>query len=297
MPRTIATAPQQAALLEETIAALDALDPDFSQDEHLLTAATHLRALDANRTFLGDLMVEELKSSHRADPGANGYGPQAIMLSGARPGYFLRANIWPAAGDSVMRAGGASSFAYGLPHDHNFDFLTIGHFGPGYGSDYYEYDYDSVIGVTGGSVALRFRGRSILSPGEVQHYRAHRDIHAQLPPASLSVSLNVVAANPAQAWHDQYRFDLNEGRITAILNPGASEALLRCGIATGHQEMRDLADHFTGAHPSERLRLAIYDERSRTGEDPDAVWREAELSGSRLVAGEARQRRAALASV
>jgi hypothetical protein len=35
-----------------------------------------------------------------------------------------------------MRASGAAAFVYGLPHDHNFDFLTLGYFGPGYWSDY-----------------------------------------------------------------------------------------------------------------------------------------------------------------
>lgn len=282
------------ASLGDTIARLDALDPDFKNPEDLAAAAQCLASLDANRGFLADLMVEELKTQHKAVVGENGYGPQAIMLSGARPGYFLRANIWPSPNDSAFRSSGPESFVYGLPHDHNFDFLTTGHFGPGYGSDYYEYDYDAVTGVPGEPAGLRFAERSLLSPGRMLHYRAHRDIHVQLPPEAMSVSLNIVAADPARSWCDQYRFDIETGTIANIVNSGASEAFLRCGIAMGHAEMTDLARHFAAHHPSERLRLAVYDARSRAETDPDGVWREAELSGSLLVAGEARRRRRSL---
>ena len=291
MPAVIEAGTCAPISLAEAVARLDALDPDFRDDGDIAQAARCLSALDANRTFLGDLIARELKTGHKEVPGENGYGPQAIMLSGARPGYFLRANIWPSPGESAFRSSGPESFVYGLPHDHNFDFLTVGHFGPGYGSDYYEYDYDTVAGISGENAGLRFAERSILSPGRMLHYRAHRDVHAQLPPTSLSVSLNIVAADPARSWCDQYRFDVRENRVAAIVNSGASEALLRCGIAMGHGETLDLAGRFARHHPCERLRLAVFDARSRMEVDADAVWREAELSGSRLVAGEARLRR------
>jgi len=296
MPVAIPTSNTDAASLGDTLAALDVLDPEFTNPDDVASAAGCLAALDANRNFLGDLMVEELKTGHKAIPGENGYGPQAIMLSSARPGFFLRANIWPSPRDSVFRSSGPESFVYGLPHDHNFDFLTVGHFGPGYGSDYYEYDYDRVTGVTGEDAHLRFCERSILSRGRILHYRAHRDIHVQLPPEAMSVSLNIVAADPARSWCDQYRFDTGSGAIAGIVNSGSGEALLRCGIAMGHEETQDLADHFARHHPSERLRLAVYDARSQIAANADDVWREAELSGSRLVAGEALRRRNALES-
>ncbi len=42
-----------------------------------------------------------------------------------------RANIWPSENDHMVRASGGASFVLGLPHDHNFSFLTLGYFGPG----------------------------------------------------------------------------------------------------------------------------------------------------------------------
>ena len=39
-------------------------------------------------------------------------------------------------------------------------------------------------------------------------YRAHKDIHLQLPADAMSVSLNIVETSHSIAFRDQYRFDL-----------------------------------------------------------------------------------------
>ncbi|XAP76830.1 transposase [Citromicrobium bathyomarinum] len=237
--------------LAECIVQLDEHGFDPADERSLQNAASLLAGLAANRGFLGDLLVDLLAG---ADDQASGYGPQAIMLAGPRNGYFLRANIWPARGDPAFEASGAASFVYGLPHDHNFDFLTVGYFGPGYVSDYWEYDYASVSGEAGEAVDLRCVGRSQLSEGRVLHYRAHRDVHCQHPPESLSVSLNICAANPAQGWFDQYRFDTEVGRIAGVLNASANEVLLRLGVVLGEEGARHCAQHFATHHPSAAMR-------------------------------------------
>ncbi|MEC8178091.1 MAG: transposase, partial [Pseudomonadota bacterium] len=150
--------------LAECLAQLDEHGFDPADELSLQNAASLLAGLAANRGFLGDLLIDLLAD---AEDRASGYGPQAIMLAGPRNGYFLRANIWPARGDPALQASGAASFVYGLPHDHNFDFLTVGYFGPGYVSDYGEYDYASVSGEAGEAVDLRCVERSQLSEGRV----------------------------------------------------------------------------------------------------------------------------------
>ena len=240
-----------ALSLDECTAQLDAHSFDPADEGSLQHAASLLAGLAANRGFLGDLLIAELDG---ADHRASAYGPQAIMLAGPRNGYFLRANIWPSRGDPAFQASGAASFVYGLPHDHNFDFLTVGYFGPGYVSDYWEYDYASVSGEVGEKIDLRFVERSQLSEGRVLHYRTHRDVHCQHPPESLSVSLNICAANPAQGWFDQYRFDTEAGRIAGVLNASANEVLLRLGVALGGEDARHCAQHFATHHPSAAMR-------------------------------------------
>jgi hypothetical protein len=297
MPRIIACEDDTAATVAECVDALR--DRGFRPDDEdsLQHAAGLLRRLGNDRAFLGDLLVAELANRSRDSEELASYGPQVIMLSpaGAAPDFFLRANIWPSADEHVMRASGGASFVYGLPHDHNFDFLTLGYFGPGYWSDYYEYDYGEVAGWRGEPVGLHFAERTRLEEGRIMHYRAQRDIHAQHAADALSVSINVVHTGSAQGWLDQYRFDLDQGRVAGILNNGASEAFVRIAVALGGAEAIDLAHRFGHRHPSDRMRLAAWSALASAAPDGDAVWREAEGAGSRLVAEEAKLRRRALA--
>jgi hypothetical protein len=292
MPRVMLCDDTATISLAECTDALLASGFDPRDEDSLAHAALQLRRLGNDSEFLGDLIVAELAAGRGGDAPEQSYGPQVIMLS--RPGdgeFFLRANIWPSANEHMMRASGAEPFVYHLPHDHNFDFLTLGYFGPGYWSDYYEYDYESVVGWRGEPVELRFIERSALEQGKLMHYRAHLDVHSQMPADSLSVSLNVMHAGGAQGWLDQYRFDVESGKVTAIVAQGASEAFLRIAVGLGGEEALDLAERFGRAHPSDRMRLAAWDAMASASVDADAVWRRAELCGSRLVAAEAGLRR------
>ena len=294
MPRLIATEDDLSCSLDECTDALDALAFDPRDEGKLVEAARWLRRLGNNDRFLGDILIEELRGQSPAHLADSAYSPQSLMLSGLRPGYFLRANIWPAEADPVYRASGAGTFAYGLAHDHNFDFLTLGYHGPGYESDYWEYDYEAVTGLLGERAGLRFTGRRTLAPGTILHYRAHRDVHAQWPPDRLSVSLNVMATNPAQGWCDQYAFDPASDTIARVLSPNSTETFLRLAVAVGGEAADDLARHIGRTHPSDRLRFAAFEARAEQARDAasrDAVWREGERSGCRMVAEAASRRR------
>lgn len=197
----------------------------------------------------------------------------------------------------MFQTSGADSFVYAAPHDRNFDFLTVSYCGPGYASDYYEYDYGAVAGYPGEDAGLRYVGRSTLTPGKLLLYCRHVDVHIQLPRDSLSVSLNVMRVDPAQGWFDQYGFDLERGTVARWLNANAADAFLRVAVASGADSARDYAAWVGERHPSDRLRLASFAARADQCADSaaaDAVWREGELSGSRMVVGAVRARRAGL---
>lgn len=293
MPCLIDCIAQDASTLADTIAAIDAAGFDARDDASLTHAALCLRRLGNDPDFLGNLILDQLRERHREVADDSAYGAQSIMLSHGTKGYFLRANIWPSQQDYAFRASGGNSFVYGTPHDHNFDFLTLGYFGPGYSSDCYEYDYEAVSGWQGEPAGLRFVERSRLSPGTLMLYRAHVDVHSQLPPESMSVSLNVMGVDAAQGWHDQYRFDPTSDTIASIINPTSTETFLRLAVGLGGSEAHDLAEHFGHSHPSDRIRLASFHARALLADSAgrDALWREAELSGSRMVAMEAKARR------
>ena len=298
MPQVFDIADGAVASLAEVSDALntsgfDPLDPDS-----LNHAARCLRRLGNDQRFLGDLLVEELARRHHDDVLSNAYGPQVVMLVPPQGQFFIRANIWPSAHEHMVRASGDAAFAIGLPHDHNFNFLTLGYFGPGYWSDYYEYDFEAVDGWRGEPVpSLKFIERARLELGKIQLYRANHDVHAQLPADSLSVSLNIMHTHPVQGWCDQYKFDLEAGTIAASLAPTPTQALLRVAVGLGGDDALDLAERFAQRHPSHRLRLVAFDAlagRERDVAARDTLWSRAEGCGSRLVAMEARARRAEL---
>lgn len=293
MPRVIDYADDAACSLEDCIAGLNEAGFHPQEEDSLLGAARWLRRLGNNRDFLAEMMIAELKAPLGGEEDASTYGAQVVMLSPLGREYFLRANFWPGRQDHMFRASGHGAFSYELPHDHNFDFLTVGYFGPGYASDYYEYDYEAVAGVVGEKAGLRFIERSTLDPGKLMHYRAHVDVHSQLPPESLSVSVNIMHSGGAQGWLDQYSFDVEQDEVARVISPGGSEIFLRVAVGLEHGEALDLAESFASSHVSERMRLVALEAQASIMDvsGRDALWRRAEGNGSRLIAGEATRRR------
>jgi hypothetical protein len=253
MPRLIDPPAGPALDLEEVTARLDESAIDLSDEASLAHAAALLAGLAQNRDFLADHIVAELKASFANQFSLSRYSAQVFLLHRSPRGHFLRANLWPAASDAAYMASGAPAFAYGLPHDHNFSFLTTGYWGPGYVSDYYDYDPEAVDGRVEESLNLKFVERSQLGEGRMMLYRAHRDIHSQRPPESLSVSLNIMEEGEHLPWRDQYIVDLETGTIARRPTITPAEMLLRSAVHLT-DEARDVADHFAKAHPVPRVR-------------------------------------------
>jgi len=244
------------------------------------------------------MLVAELEARRREEDTANFCGPQVDMLHAPDGGdFFMRANIWPSEDECMTRASGGASFIYGFSHDHIFDSLTLGYFGPGYWSDYYEHEYEEVGGWRGEPVALRFVEKSRLEEDKIMHYRALRDLHAQLLANALFVSIDIVHSSGSLGWMDHYNFDVRNSRVGRIVSPGSSEAFLRVAEGLGTPEAPEVAELFGARHPSERMRLASWRalaSRADCEAARDAVWRRAEASGSRLVVAEAKARRRVL---
>jgi len=298
MARMMTMRDPTSASLAEFVDALSSWGFDPRDDVSLSHAANWLQRLGNDRTFLGDMLIDLISGLAPVPDGADaleGIGAHSIMLVTPGQGnFFLNARIWPAEQDALYRASGPEALGYGQAHDHNFDMLALGYFGPGYAADEFEYDYGAVVGYEGEPVALHPAGRFVLAPGSMVHYRAHRDVHVQHPPASLSVALNLVHTQAVQGWMDSYDFDAARGTVTRLHGHGPSESFLRIAVALGGGEAQDLASRFGQSHPSDRMRLAAWEALASAAagaEARDAVWREAEGCGSRLVAAEALRRR------
>jgi hypothetical protein len=263
MPRIIDCPTEESIDLETLVDLLETTGLDPRDEEEFASWGAALKKLGNNRTFLADLMMAELKQRCEEQVRHNQYSAQVIMLHTSSQRYFLRANLWPAEADTVVRQSGTDPFFYGVPHDHNFSFLTVGYLGPGYWSDYYEFDYDRVIGYPGEKVDLRFVEKARLEPGKVMLYRAHRDVHLQLPADSLSVSLNIVEQSHSITFRDQYRFDVENSTVAGIMTRSSLEPMLMLAAHHGGGNGIDLLDTFALSHPSDRVRWAAL--RARAG--------------------------------
>lgn len=269
MPRLIPTDAKDSIELGDLVEMLNSGPFDPEDEECIAEWGPALKRLANNRRFLGDLVIEELKQSCAGQIENNQYSAQVVLLHRARA-FTLRANFWPAEEDSAIANSGRDPFFYDLPHDHNFTFLTVGYHGPGYWSDYYEYDFDRVVGYPGEKVDLRFVERSRLEEGKVMLYRKHLDVHCQLPPDALSVSLNIVAGSPTTDFRDQYHFDLKSSEVAGIVTHSSLETLIRLAAHCGGDNGRDLVEHCAEHHPSGRVRFAAIRAKASLLPDPES---------------------------
>lgn len=283
----------ESASLEQVMDYFSAID--ISDRHALLAGAPKLRALGNNRTFLVELITAELKHAE-AIQGQNQYSSQVFFL-GKGDEFFMRANFWPAARDPIVQSSGPRTFFYGIPHDHNFDFLTVGYYGPGYLSDFYEYDFDQVVGYPGEKIGLRFTGRQALPEGRLMLYRSSVDIHEQLPPESFSISLNVVAdqANVIPTVN-QYYIDIRSSTVTGLANRTSLPLLCEVAAHIGDDECRNVLEHLSTHHPYARGRFAAFQALAELcpGE-LERLWSRAASDSHRQVHVQARMRLAQLA--
>ncbi|HEX8641307.1 MAG TPA: transposase [Allosphingosinicella sp.] len=299
MPRVIEVSTDECIDLPELVERLETGGFDSRDEDNFASWGAELKKLANNRRFLADLVIAELKQRCAQQMRDNQYSAQVIMLHGrSSRGFGIRANLWPAMrANPYLHAGTDHPFFYGVPHDHNFSFLTVGYLGPGYWSDYYEYDYGKVVGYPGEKVDLRFVERSRLELGKVMLYRAHRDVHLQHPGDSLSVSLNIMEIAHNSPFRDQYLFDVGSGRISGIMNKTSLEPMLALAAHYGGEEGTDLIAEFAANHPSDRIRWCALRGRAAAEESLDAriaLFEQASASGSRLVSAMAAREAARL---
>ncbi len=254
MPRIIAADTQDHWELGALVEHLETTGFDSRDEDVFASFGPALKKLANNPEFLANLMIAELKDRCDDQVRDNQYSAQVVMLHNSASGYIIRANFWPALKDSVIRHSGTDPFLYDVPHDHNFSFLTVGYLGSGYWSDYYEYDYGEVAGYPGEPVNLKFIEKARLDRGKVMLYRAHKDIHLQLPADDMSVSLNILETSHSSAFRDQYRFDLEKGVIDGVMTRMSIDPMLALAAHFGGAEGLDLITEFAANHPSDRVR-------------------------------------------
>src|SRR5262249_9002706 len=92
-----------------------------------------------------------------------------------------------------------------------------------------------------------------LTNGKVALYRAKEDVHIQLPPDRLSVSINLIPRGPVQN-EMQFQFDEESGVISRYLNFSGLEVAVRVADVMRSRECLDALTRIGSSHPSARIR-------------------------------------------
>ncbi len=219
---------------------------NLQDTECILDSSKYLKRLANNKTFFSQFLNQELKciESFQVD---NGYSPQSFMLYRGK-GFAIRLNIWPPKHEIKDQR----LFSYDLPHDHNFDFMTIGFTGSGYESDLWDYDSSKVDGVPGESVLLNYNGRVKLTSESIHLYHKGVDIHTQYPPKSFSTSINLMIAKDIPT-DTQYIFNTQNSCIRyPIIRIGSATSravLLRAASVLGDINTLDILEETEKRHP------------------------------------------------
>jgi hypothetical protein len=190
------------------------LNISCDDEQGLVEAACLLSSLSKDKTVVNEYLKRLLTydASHTDKNYELGFTAQVFPLRPLHNGHLLRAVVWPSKSDEFYVNTGSDLYYYGVPHNHNFHFLTVGYHGPGYTSEYYEIAEPTDGWHPGARVAPKFVGREQLSEEKVMLYRAHTDVHSQFPPEKTSISLNIIPASLGARFSRQFVFnsDVNE---------------------------------------------------------------------------------------
>lgn len=168
------------------------------------------------------------------------------------------------------------TYTYDIPHNHNFDLLTVGYYGSGYETEIYELNDEKVVGYPGEDVELAFLERTKLPKGKAMFYRSFKDVHVQLPPTELSVSLNLLFRDEKINGRDQYSFNVEKKKIIGSLSGGKSDQQVMFEFARllGDANTGEVALQVAQAHGDPQIRLAAYT-CAASLLDKETVWKSA----------------------
>lgn len=274
MAMTIHCSTHEKISIEECFdAAIGMVDP--ARPETITEFAPIIKKLSNNATAVSTALCGYLKDFSHIEYGGINYSPNSFLLSPAHPTFIIRANIWlPLCSHKERQVFEANLFAYHRAHNHNFHFLTIGHFGPGYATDIYSYDRSAIAGYLNEPVNMALVERTVLTPGKVMFYQADKDIHTQYPSTSVSVSLNLIVVSDEDRLRDQYFFDTAQGAISGYSDTLATKrvSLLRMAAWMADQNMIDVLADIARHHPCHRTRLQAFQSLSLAGPEYMDYW-------------------------
>jgi hypothetical protein len=204
----------------DTLFKLTETDVDLSDSNSLWALRGELASFATDREWLLEALSLELRKKKNWN--FTGELPNSFLLRRGDD-FSLRLNIWLPERKNRLAASFENTLgAYDYPHDHNFDLLTVACFGPGYRTQIFEYDRDQTSGAPGELVDVQSRGVIHHAPGDVLLYEKCHDIHVQLPPEDVSVTLNVLPQLSSDAQMTQLTFLPHDQGVMKVMGRPAN---------------------------------------------------------------------------
>lgn len=243
------------------------------REESLIECVEDIQKLSNNKEFIINQLHKELLNIESFISN-NNYSAQSNIIFNNNL-FYLRINIWePLSEKEEERQRQNKLFFYGLAHDHNFPFLTVGYHGKGYETEMWEYNYDRTIGYIGEKVDMCFLERTTLPLGKAMIYRMSKDIHTQFAPESYSISLNLIPKIKKSIMNEQFFFDTNKKIITGITsNEGAGRHfLLNLAGAYGNTTTLNLVENIAFNHEIPFIRIKAFEAMTKLTGNKKDIW-------------------------
>ncbi|MCE9789995.1 hypothetical protein, partial [Shewanella chilikensis] len=229
---------------------------NLEKEDEISSLAPQLKMLANNEEWLENFILNGLDNpnSFQID---NAYSSQSYILCPLGDRAFLRFAIWaPLTFGKQLDEG--NFYSYGTAHNHDFSLLTAGYLGPGYKTSLYELK-NKIIGYPGEDIKLDYKGDTQLLKGRVILYEAGKDIHIQHQPEELSVSLNLIVAQP-QFNIQQLYYDVNKSKVSGfVANAQVKRGVFfRFAAALNNKKSKDILSEISQSHSSDITRLYAY---------------------------------------
>jgi hypothetical protein len=142
-----------------------------------------------------------------------------------------------------------------VPHNHPFTFITGGYLGSGYTTGLYRLSApggDLSALAEGMAVDITDRGSFQLERGRLLIYEKGWDVHYQLPPRELSISINYIERRDI---YPQFLFDVERRRVGAAVGevPAVFELLCDACEALGDPQTLALLGEIARLHPEQSI--------------------------------------------
>ena len=254
MTTTIHCNVQDSITLEEYIDFCHST-PELAEPEVTISSAEMLKKLANNSSFLANFLAEQLKQVENYNLKTD-YTPPSFYLYQC-PTFSVRAVLWQSC-EEMANDDEAIAYGYGVAHNHHFNFLTCGYFGPGYRTVIYRYNPDNFAGLAGEKIELDQQEDTQLSRGKLMHYQHSRDVHVQYPPESLSLSINLIFPRHPDA-SIQSIFDPENKTIKGYLDSlPTTSAIIKAAMLLQNNDSIELLEQIATNHLCPRTRTMAF---------------------------------------